>query len=870
MIFLSDSNLNKIVEFMELIRAPGEVAEVRIFSDRNGTVSGYFNNWKALGEAVSFYDGKNSIFVTINPVDPALKARADNRLKPYAKSTTSDKDIVKRTTLLVDIDPVRASGISTTNDEHRRSIELAEEIEKDLKNTGWPDPIVASSGNGCHLLYKIDLPNDKESRNLVQKILKALDFQYSSGDAKVDISNYNSARISKLIGTVTTKGDDTKDRPHRRSKIMSKPADWKKVEVEQMKELAQKLPQKNNPQNGSHPGNVSNAATAGNFVLKNFIDEHNLQVARKSRWNDNATRYILEECPWRDHSDRRSAYIIEFDSGALAAGCHHDSCSHENWFSLREELDSEYSQEDSAEGFEIDGELEENSQINKLLNIIEDLYFFLDELEEPNIVIPIEGHKELWHYESHKVEQYLYQEYLKRHNTVPNTDSMNTILKIIATKAHMDKNRRDLYRRIGKDQKGNFYYDLCDENWSAVKIEPDQIELVDQQPLIFTRNKNMKEQLRPVFDLESPAESLAKILKHVTLEGSGNQLLYQVYLVTNLIPDISKPVLVVHGQKGSAKSTFLRITKHFVDPARMDLLTMPNSKKDMIISLQNNYFTCYDNLSSLSKMKSDLLCIAATGGAFSTRTLYTTKDETIMSFKRPVAIDGINLVTTEPDLIDRSLIFELDRIKDDNYVEDSKIWAEYQSDLPEILGGVMLILSKAMEIYPEVEPERLGRMAAFSKWGYAIAEAMGLGGELFLKAYFANQDGSNLEVVESHPLAAAMVKLMERRDELQGTVAEVLNKLISVARKNSISTDADQFPGSASALSRRLKEVKSNLEDVGIYYEKKKKSRAKILTITNENAGTKKKKPDLPKDLFNNLDNDDGDDESNSFSLDLD
>lgn len=289
----------------------------------------------------------------------------------------------------------------------------------------------------------------------------------------------------------------------------------------------------------------------------------------------------------------------------------------------------------------------------------------------------------------------------------------------------------------------------------------------------------------------------------------------------------------------------------------------------MIISLQNNYFTCYDNLSSLSKMKSDLLCIASTGGAFSTRTLYTTKDETIMSFKRPVAINGINLVTTEPDLIDRSIIFELERIKENKYTEDSKIWSDYQSDLPEILGGAILILSKAMEIYPEVKPEKLGRMAEFSKWGYSIAQAMGIGGQTFLDAYFANQDGSNLEVVSSHPVAASMMQLMRNQAELQGTVAEILNKLISVARKNSISTDADQFPGSASALSRRLKEVKSNLEDIGIYYEKKKKSRAKILTITNENFDTNKKSPEIKVDQFFELNNDDNDDKSESISLDM-
>jgi hypothetical protein len=174
-----------------------------------------------------------------------------------------------------------------------------------------------------------------------------------------------------------------------------------------------------------------------------------------------------------------------------------------------------------------------------------------------------------------------------------------------------------------------------------------------------------------------------------------------------------------------------------------------------------------------------------------------------------------------------------------------------------------------MKIYPKVKPEKLGRMAEFSKWGYSISEAMGIGGQTFLNAYFANQDGSNLEVVESHPLAAAMVKLMEKRDELQGTVAEVLNKLITVARRNSISIDADQWPGSASALSRRLKEVKSNLEDVGIYYEKKKKSRAKILTITNKNTEPVGEVRELKVDQFSELNNDNNDDKSESISLDM-
>ncbi|MCY0903250.1 MAG: hypothetical protein OWU32_13900 [Firmicutes bacterium] len=88
---------------------------------------------------------------------------------------------------------------------------------------------------------------------------------------------------------------------------------------------------------------------------------------------------------------------------------------------------------------------------------------------------------------------------------------------------------------------------------------------------------------------------------------------------------------------------------------------LPNTLSDLALSLAGNYMPSYDNLDTLSADKSDLLCVAATGGGFSKRTLYTDEDETILFFQRCVTLNGINVVATRPDLLDRSIVRSFDR-----------------------------------------------------------------------------------------------------------------------------------------------------------------------------------------------------------------
>jgi hypothetical protein len=205
---------------------PGDVHEVRIpKAGRRGTISGYFDNPEALADVVEPLDGTvPAIYITLNPCNPALLARAANRLRERADTTTADTDIVRRRWLLIDFDPVRPAGISSTNAEHGRAVSAACGAWDDLR--GWlGDPVIANSGNGAHLLYRLDLPNSQATTDLLKRVLAGVAARCGTQDIAVDGAVFNASRIVKLYGTLACKGDNTLERPHRRSRLLEIPDD---------------------------------------------------------------------------------------------------------------------------------------------------------------------------------------------------------------------------------------------------------------------------------------------------------------------------------------------------------------------------------------------------------------------------------------------------------------------------------------------------------------------------------------------------------------------------------------------------------------------------------------------------------------------
>lgn len=223
-----NADLTQIRDTLLLLFEPGSVYEIRMpKTGRTRTVRGYFDNVDAAVDACATWSGKAAaVYVTLNPVNPALLARCANRLEPYAETTSNDSDVLCRRWLLVDIDPTRPSGISASEDELEAAKALGRSVARWLATElDWPKPAYALSGNGAHLLYRIALPNDDASTQLVQRCLQTLAQLFDNAAVTVDTTVFNASRISKVYGTLAAKGDSTPERPHRLAQLLTDPTE---------------------------------------------------------------------------------------------------------------------------------------------------------------------------------------------------------------------------------------------------------------------------------------------------------------------------------------------------------------------------------------------------------------------------------------------------------------------------------------------------------------------------------------------------------------------------------------------------------------------------------------------------------------------
>jgi hypothetical protein len=326
--------------------APDQVIEIRCLNSGKGTISGYFDDFSEAATVAARLDsaGVPAVYFTLNPINSALLARAKNKIVPYAKHTTSDADILRRRWLPIDLDPVRPAGISATDAEHEAALEQAGAIDQWLRDEfGFPKGVPADSGNGAHLLYRIDLPNDDNSRALVESILKALHEKFTDDRVKVDLTTFNAARIWKCYGTTARKGDATEDRPHRVSRLISDAASAEIVGVDLLQRVADLAPK---PARSSTPTAINNHHQ---FDLDDFIARRGIVVKRQSGWKD-GRRLILEACPFNPDHNRGEAVITQSGDGAIGFRCHHNGCASYKWADLREKFEPGHKDRKEAAG----------------------------------------------------------------------------------------------------------------------------------------------------------------------------------------------------------------------------------------------------------------------------------------------------------------------------------------------------------------------------------------------------------------------------------------------------------------------------------------------------------------------------------------
>lgn len=323
-------NTNIIKHTLELIK-PNQLIEVRIIESSKKNYSGYFTDIDLLIQKIEQHDGKNIYFV-LNDINYACYSREQkDTIYQNATNTTSDNDIEKRSWLLIDVDSKRATGVSSTDEEKNKSRNVSNKVYSFLRDIGFPEPICADSGNGYHLLYKIDLPNDNEHKILLQNFLKVLDMFFTVAGAEIDKSVFNASRITKLYGTFARKGRSTTERPHRESTLLKVPETIKITPIELIKKVADQLPQKETPKFQNNYGQDE-------FDLDSFISKHNINVTSTQNYGD-GTKYILDACFFDSSHKGKDACLFKLSTGAIGYKCFHNSCSEHKWQDVRKKFE---------------------------------------------------------------------------------------------------------------------------------------------------------------------------------------------------------------------------------------------------------------------------------------------------------------------------------------------------------------------------------------------------------------------------------------------------------------------------------------------------------------------------------------------------
>lgn len=221
------TNVAEIARTMRLFVEPGQLGECRIIQT-SGSTSGFYFRLDQIDEAAqlaaTFDRTAKGIYLVMNEIDPAT---LDGRgcLSILDRGLIKDANITRRRWLLIDFDPsspARGAGDSATGEEKSAAFALREVAFEKLRGLGFGEAVCCDSGNGGHLLFRVDLPNDEAAHTLIRTFLAVLAKRLSTDQVSVDTAVHNAAESpSSTVRSLARAETDRPDRPHRVSMIQS-------------------------------------------------------------------------------------------------------------------------------------------------------------------------------------------------------------------------------------------------------------------------------------------------------------------------------------------------------------------------------------------------------------------------------------------------------------------------------------------------------------------------------------------------------------------------------------------------------------------------------------------------------------------------
>jgi len=361
------------------------------------------------------------------------------------------------------------------------------------------------------------------------------------------------------------------------------------------------------------------------------------------------------------------------------------------------------------------------------------------------------------------------------------------------------------------------YYDLQDNDGTIHKISKDGISEAqnDDDIPIFLKSPSAKTftsaQPKPLFDNDEALNELVKLIRIL----DKDKIILKSHLICFYLTDFPIPLGIFHGEQGSAKTSTSSGIKSIIDPEGECALSLPDKVDDLAIGLSKRGLSNFDNIDNFSKEISQFLCKAVTGTQYNKRQLFSNGEEFSLILKSKIMLNGITPTIDQPDLLERSLFYELAAISKAERMTDAKFLKKFNELKPHVLGFIFKIIQKAMIIYDEVDKEldgkSLPRMASFAVWGEAISRSLGYEKNKFIERYDEKIIDSNLILSEEFPIVQPLIDYIGEKENLELTVSKLFSAIVNLDK---LKTD-ERLPKDSNRLGKQLKQLAPTLRTLG-------------------------------------------------------
>ena len=395
--------------------------------------------------------------------------------------------------------------------------------------------------------------------------------------------------------------------------------------------------------------------------------------------------------------------------------------------------------------------------------------------------------------------------------------------------------KKEIFNRVAM-YNGNIYISLTNKASSIVEISKSGCRFDVNPPVIFTSEDSSKD--LPVVTQQVSKYEINRLKRFVNCDKEDFKLLI-CFLVNSLFPENyggGKAILILTGQPGTGKSTFISIIKSLIDPNKNDCLDLEENTRDLLLSARRQWLVAFDNVSKINRKQSDTLCKISTKASVSWRKLFTDGEVFSFSIKRPMILNGISDIIERSDLIDRCIFLNPEVINDIEGL--NKFKENFEKERPIIFGALLSIMSEVLEFIANEDFKPVFRLADFDIISQAVEKSLDWDKGEFHKAYKNNLRVISVNSLHGDIVAISMIycikDLLDKSDN--GTFSHTCRTSVwhKMAQNLFLKYEKRPLPiNNPAEFGNKLKYLMKTFAKIGINFEPKR-SNGSVITISGD------------------------------------